>query len=154
MAERLVSWRNLNQETRPSGSLAVNPKDILDEVRYRKSKNRSNFKPKTRNGKKKQKDVQAKIKKIKHIKNPANINKILYTESPVNVSKLDGNYTDEHEHWGYVKNLTYLSQENVGERTEYTRNQWVSLKNLELPSSYTEHHHLSSDGFFCGVPRK
>lgn len=146
----MISWENLIEETRTSGSLAVNPKDITDEVQYNKSKNRSD---KVRNGKKKRpKDPSSKIKKIKNIKKLNSTNKILYSDTNNN-TKFDGNVTgDEHDHWSYAKNLTYLSQEDDVGRLEYTRNQWITLKNLEFPSAYSERHHLSSDGFFCGVP--
>lgn len=140
-------------EKRPSGSLAENPKDILDKIQYMKSRNKSVYKDKVRNGKKKQsKDVASKIKKIKQTKMPK-MNKILYTEYH-NDSKFESNMTsDEHEHWSYGRNLSYLSQEDSVNRSEYTRNQWVSLKNFQF-SPYLEHNHLSSDGFFCGVPSK
>lgn len=118
-----------------------------------KSRNKSVYKDKVRNSKKKpQKDVASKIKKIKQTKKP-NLNKISYPEIH-NDSKYELNMTgEEHDHWSYGKNTSFLSQDESVNRSEYTRNQWVSLKNFQFPP-YLEHNHLSSDGFFCGVPSK
>lgn len=145
IAQRIIAWENLLEETRPSKSLAVNPQDILDEIRKNTTlpnKSTSNL---LRNGKKrgKQGGKRKKNKKKKYLKvedyvNEKNLNEIYNTT-----------LNETHDHWGYGRNLTYEDGDDT--RYRHMRNQWVALKHLDKHFVRNEHS-LGEDDYFCGAP--
>lgn len=138
LAHRFIAWDNLIDETRPSKRLAVNPKEIEDQLRMNESYYRNKIKPsKTRSGHKH-------IKKQHHKKKKVNNNtfaKTLYSSPDVNT-------TLDHVHWGYGKNVSF-ENEDVIYIKNHTRKQWKSLKNMDKYPDFMNHNYASG---VCGAP--
>ncbi|XP_023940118.2 protein dispatched [Bicyclus anynana] len=133
LAHRFIAWENLIEETRPSKRLAVNPKEIEDQIRMNESYyNRD----KTRSGRKHPR---------KH-KKKQNYNNTGYATTFY--SSPDTNLTVNHVHWGFGKNVSF-EDENAVYLKNHTRKQWKSLKNMQR--TFDNFHHNYASGS-CGAP--
>ncbi|CAG9560676.1 unnamed protein product [Danaus chrysippus] len=136
LAHRFIAWENLNDETRPSKRLAVNPKEIEDQIRMNETYNKTK-QDKSRSGKKHQKK-----KHKKKLHNNTGFAKTLFNSPEFNASK-------GHVHWGYGKNVSF-EDENTVFLKDHTRNQWKSiLKMQQSPGSVVFHNYASG---VCGAP--
>ncbi|XP_034824885.1 protein dispatched [Maniola hyperantus] len=133
LAHRFIAWENLIEETRPSKRLAVNPKEIEDQIRMNQSYNN---RVKTRSGRKHSRKQHRK----KKIYNNTGFATTFYS-SP------DTNITINHVHWGFGKNVSF-EDENAVYLKNHTRKQWKSLKNMQRPDKF--HHNYASGA--CGAP--
>lgn len=136
LAHRFIAWENLIEETRPSKRLAVDPKEIEDQIRMNESYyNRD----KTRSGRKHPRK-QHKRKKVYN--NTGKKFATTFYSSP------DTTATVNHVHWGFGKNVSF-EDENAVYLKNHSRKQWKSLKNMQrMPDNY--HHNYASG--VCGAP--
>lgn len=144
ISKKITTWRNLLEETKPSGSLIVNPKEIQNHE-YELKRPRKN---KTRHQKKKIK-FDKKMKIIKEYSSNKSFNiDIAYN------SNLDepGNDTslDEHTHWDYGTNKSY-NEDLEKKNNAIKRDKWLKL-NKTNPPALTSTDYQSSDGYFCESP--
>ncbi|XP_050681671.1 protein dispatched [Leptidea sinapis] len=137
LAHRFISWENLIDETRPSRRLAVNPKEIEDQIRMNLSyHNIVNHNIRFGNGRKKER----KNKKIRN--NSTKFAKTSYKSSDLKV-------TQNHVHWSFGKNVSFEDEETAFLRN-HTWRQWKSLKEMQLiPLNFTQHNYASG---ICGAP--
>lgn len=144
ISKKLTTWRNLFDETRPSGSLIVNPKEIQQhefDRKHRKNKNRH------------QKKKLKFDKKMKLLKEFASNNKSFNVDIAYNSNSDEpGNDTvlEEHSHWDYGTNKTY-NETIVKKNNEIKRKKWKDL-NETNPPAITSTDFQSSDGYFCESP--
>jgi hypothetical protein len=144
ISKRLTTWRNLLEETRPSGSLIVNPKEIQQHEYDKKQR-----KNKTRHQNKKLKFDQ-KMRKLKKYATNKNFNlDIIYTSDDI------GNDTslDDHMHYGFPRNITSYDEEHENEIKEAKKKKWRGLMENE-PPPLTSTDSKSTDGYFCESPSK
>lgn len=137
---KLTTWRNLLEETRPSGSLIVNPKEILQhefDRKHRKNKNRHQNK---------KLKFDKKMKWLKEF----GTNKSFNVDIAYNADDTGNDTTIEnHNHWDYGTNKSYdpeTDQKNKAQKTE----KWKIFNNVEPPITSTDFH--STDGYFCESP--
>lgn len=143
ISKKLTTWRNLLEETRPSGSLIVNPKEIHQHEQFQKRK-----KNKNRHGKKKVKFN----KKIKILKDFVT-NKSFNVDIAYNSEDVSNDTTVEgHSHYDYGTNKTY-DEESEKKNKILKTEKWNNLKNVEPPPITSTDFH-STDGFFCESPSK
>jgi protein dispatched 1 len=144
ISKKITTWRNLLEETRPSGSLIVNPKEIQKhEFEQKKRKN------KTRHQHKKLKFD----KKIKLIKELSTNNKSFNIDIAYNSNFDDpGNDTtiEEHSHYDYGTNKSY-DEKSTQKMNAMKREKWLKL-NKTYPPALTSTDYQSSDGYFCESP--
>lgn len=143
---KLTTWRNLLEETRPSGSLIVNPKEIQQNAEMFQKK-RKNGKNKNRHNRKNKIKYNKKIKILKNfVKNKSYNVDIAYNADDT------GNDTtvEEHSHYDYGTNKTY-DEELEKKRKKIKTEKWNNLKNVEPPPMTSTDFH-SSDGYFCESP--
>lgn len=128
------------EETRPSGSLIVNPKEILQHEFDRK-----HTKNKNRHQRKKLKFD----KKMKILKEFATNNKSFNVDIAYNS---DGNDTtaEVHNHWEYGTNKSY-DEETDRKNKERKKKKWDVFQNIEPPPITSTDYH-STDGYFCESP--
>ncbi|XP_072940767.1 protein dispatched [Epargyreus clarus] len=138
LAHRFIAWENLIEETRPSRRLAVNPKEVEDQIRMNRTYNNRVTHDKPRSGRGRPK----KEHKKKKIKNKTNFAKASYRPLERNISK-------EHVHWGFGKNVSY-EDENTVYLKDHTRRQWVSLKDMQKTRGKPVDHNYASG--VCGSP--
>lgn len=135
ISNRLTTWQNLLEETRPSGSLIVNPKELLQhefDKKHRKNKNRHE---------KKRLKFDEKMRKLKDY----STNKSYNTDIVYN-----SNDTLINNHWAYGKNISY-DEEKEKKIKEAKKKKWEGfLKNNPPPLTSTDFH--STDGYFCESP--
>lgn len=143
LSHRFVAWQNLIDETRPSRRLAVNPKEIEDQIRMNQTyynRTRQN-RPRSRSG-------------VKHSKNNGHLrkkNKLNNTGFEKNGSNsTDFNISNSHVHWGFGKNVRQNEDENDQLLKNHTRKQWLSLKEMQLKPGSSIHHNYASGK--CGSP--
>lgn len=145
ISKKLTTWRNLLEETRPSGSLIVNPKEIQQhefDMKHRKNKNRH------------QKKKLKFDKKMKILKEFATNNKSFNVDIAYNSDDI-GNDTilEEHSHhWDYGTNKSY-DEETDRKNKEMKKKKWKEFSKLEPPPITSTDYH-SSDGYFCESPSK
>ncbi|CRK88732.1 CLUMA_CG002637, isoform A [Clunio marinus] len=143
ISKKLTTWRNLLEETRPSGTLIVNPKEIQQhefDKKHRKNKSRHQ---------KKRLKFDTKMKILKEF---ATNNKSFNVDIAYN-SDDTGNDTslDVHNHWDYGTNKSY-DEETDKRNKELKKKKWKEFKQLEPPQITTDFH--STDGYFCESPNK
>lgn len=143
ISKRLTTWRNLLEETRPSGSLTVNPKELLQhefDKKHRKNKNRHE---------KKRLKFDQKMRKLKEYSTNRNYN---YNIDIVYNSDDNGNDTfiDDHNHWEYGKNISY-DEEKDKKMKESKKKKWEGFLKIEPPPLTSTDFH-STDGYFCESP--
>ncbi|XP_063532418.1 protein dispatched [Cydia strobilella] len=140
LAHRFIAWENLNDETRPSRRLAVDPQEIEDQIRinftYYNRTTQSKQQTKRNHSKKK-------LRKKKEISNSTSTTKIRYNSPESNFSSSSG-----HVHWGYG-NVTFEGENDIFLR-EHVRKQWVSLKKLQREPDTPLHHNYAFGS--CGAP--
>lgn len=136
LGQRFIAWENLIDETRPSRRLAVNPKEIEDQIRMNESYYNKIRKDKSRSGRKHPKKQHHKRKK-----NRNNTFAITLYNSP------EINTTVDHIHWSYGKNVS-IEDENAVFIKNHTRKQWKSLKNMQRLPDY----HPNYASGVCGAP--
>lgn len=145
ISKKLTTWRNLLEETRPSGSLIVNPKEIQQhefDMKHRKNKNRH------------QKKKLKFDKKMKILKEFATNNKSFNVDIAYNSDDI-GNDTilEEHSHhWDYGTNKSY-DEETDRKNKEMKKKKWKEFSKLEPPPITSTDYH-STDGYFCESPSK
>ncbi|XP_026490147.1 protein dispatched [Vanessa tameamea] len=137
LADRFIAWENLIDETRPSRRLAVNPKDIEDQIRMNQTYHNKIRKDKSRSGRKHPKKQHHKRKK-----NNNTFATTLYRSPELNT-------TIDHVHWSYGKNVS-IEDENAVFLKNHTRKQWKSLKKLQQIPDYVFHPNYASG--VCGAP--
>lgn len=144
-SKKLTTWRNLLEETRPSGSLIVNPKEAILQHEF----DRKHRKNKNRHQKKKLKFD----KKMKLLKDFVTNNKTFNVDIAYN-SDDSGNDTtlEEHNHWDYGTNKSY-DEETEKRNKEMKKKKWKEFSKLEPPPITSTDFH-SSDGYFCESPSK
>lgn len=146
ISKKLTTWRNLLEETRPSGSLIVNPKEIQQhefDMKHRKNRNRH------------QKKKLKFDKKMKLLKDFATSNNKSYNVDIAYNFDDTGNDTtlEEHNHhWDYGTNKSY-DEETDKKNKEIKKKKWKEFSKLEPPPITSTDFH-SSDGYFCESPSK
>ncbi|XP_055677193.1 protein dispatched [Lutzomyia longipalpis] len=149
ISQRLTAWRNLLDETRPSGRLVANPLDDFQSVEIPGSRRRKIKGPREQKKRKKKKiPLPEKIKIIKNL--PANGTYDLPEDydSPDNLT-----LNSRHEHWDYGRNISYVSDESTKKRNKLKKDNWIKLTKM-YPPPLTTDVHTTSDGFFCESPNK
>lgn len=143
ISKRLTTWRNILEETRPSGSLIVNPKELLqhefDKKKHRKNRNRHE---------KKRLKFDQKMRKLKDFVT----NKSYNTEIVYNSDDASGNdslQTEDH-HYEYGKNISY-DEEKEKKIKEAKKKKWEGFLKIEPPPLTSTDFH-STDGYFCESP--
>lgn len=63
LAHRFIAWENLNDETRPSKRLAVNPKEIEDQIRMNRTYYNKTHQDRSRSGRRRPKKEGSKQEK-------------------------------------------------------------------------------------------
>ncbi|CAG4977512.1 unnamed protein product [Colias eurytheme] len=138
LANRFIAWENLIDETRPSRRLAVNPKEIEDQIRMnhtftnRVIKNKSHSVHRHKKGRN---------KKTKQNNNTA-FAKTSYNSAEINISV-------NHIHWSFGKNVSFEDEDTVFLRN-HTRMQWKIIKDMPSSSGMYGHHNYASG--VCGGP--
>ena len=142
ISKKQTTWRNLLEETRPSRSLIVNPKEIQQHEFYKKNK-----KNKNRHQKKKLKFD----KKMKILKEFATTNKSFNVDIAYNSDDTGNNTTlEDHNHWDYGTNKSY-DEETDRKNKEMKKKKWKEFSNPEPPPITSTDFH-STDGYFCESP--
>lgn len=157
LGQRITAWRNLLDETRPSGQLVANPYEdyeYRDDVLYRKrNRNKGNNKKRKKNKNKKKVVFTEKIQMIKNL--PAAAKEGVPSWDDYDELNLD-NLTvtpRNHEHWDYGRNVSYTSDESTNKSIKLKKENWVKLTKL-YPPPLTTNIHTTADGIFCGSPSK
>jgi hypothetical protein len=141
ISKRLTTWRNLLEETRPSGSLIVNPKELQQH-----EFNKKHRKNKTRHQKKKLK-FDEKMKKLKDYATNRSYN----TDIVYNSDDAENNtIIDGHTHWDYGTNKSY-DEERENKIKEEINDKWSRFLKSYPPSLTSTDFH-STDGYFCESP--
>ncbi|XP_059612470.1 protein dispatched [Phlebotomus argentipes] len=149
ISQRLTAWRNLLEETRPSGRLVANPFEDFQMAGHSGGRRRKLKGPAQQKQRKKKK--LALPEKIKIIKNlPTNGTYDL----PDDYDSQDNTTVSvRHEHWDYGRNITYESDESTKKRNKLKKDNWIKLTKM-YPPPLTTDVHTTSDGFFCESPNK
>lgn len=143
ISKRITTWQNLLEETRPSGSLIVNPKEIQQhefDKKHRKNKNRHQ---------KKKLKFDEKMRKLKEYaaNNRSYSIEISYITDDTGNETLDG-----HNHYDYGTNKSY-DEERENKIKEAKKKKWKGFLNLDPPPLTSTDFH-STDGYFCESPSK
>ncbi|KAJ8731805.1 hypothetical protein PYW08_014535 [Mythimna loreyi] len=141
LAHRFIAWENLIDETRPSKRLAVNPKEIEDQIRMNQTYNNRTRLDKPRSGRGRAKNKGRNKKKKVDNNNDTNFEKIWPSSEP--------NISNTHVHWGFGKNKTF-EDENTVFLKDHTRKQWVSIKEMQRKPDQPINHNYASGT--CGPP--
>lgn len=141
LAHRFVAWQNLIDETRPSRRLAVNPKEIEDQIRMNRTYFNRTRQDRPRSGRKHTKNDGHHKKKNKQ--NSTGFEKTWSNSTQSNISI-------GHVHWGFGKNMKHFEDENEVFLKNHTRRQWLSLINMQLKPDSSIHHNYASGK--CGPP--
>ncbi|XP_021188634.3 protein dispatched [Helicoverpa armigera] len=140
LAHRFIAWENLIDETRPSRRLAVNPKEIEDQIRMNQTYYNRTHQDKPRSGRGRNKKKERNKKKKVHY-NDTNFEK--------NYLPSDPNISNGHVHWGFGTNKTF-EDDNTKVLKDHTRKQWVSIKEMQRkPDKPITHNYASGT---CGPP--
>ncbi|KAF9822524.1 hypothetical protein SFRURICE_010275 [Spodoptera frugiperda] len=141
LAHRFIAWENLIEETRPSRSLAVNPKEIEDQIRMNQTYYNRTRQDRPRSGRGRSKKKGRDKKKKVHHNNDTNFEK--------NWPLAEPNISSTHVHWGFGKNKTF-EDDNAIFLKDHTRKQWVSIKEMQRkPDKPITHNYASGT---CGPP--
>lgn len=143
ISKKLTTWRNLLEETRPSGSLIVNPREAQQHFEFDK-KHKKN---KNRHQKKKLKFD----KKMKILKEFSTTDKSFNVDIAYNLDDTGNDTTlEEHNHWDYGTNKSY-DEETDKKNKEMKKKKWKEFSKLEPPPITSTDYH-STDGYFCESP--
>lgn len=140
LAHRFIAWENLIDETRPSRRLAVDPKEIEDQIRMNQTYYNRTRQDRPSSGRKRPKN-KGRNKKKKH-----NYNNTIFEK---NWLPSESNISNGHVHWGFGKNKTF-EDENTVFLKDHTRKQWVSIKEMQRIPDKPIHHNYASGT--CGPP--
>lgn len=140
LAHRFIAWENLIDETRPSRRLAVNPKEIEDQIRMNQTYYNRTRQDRPRSGRGRSKNKGRNKKKKVNYNNTILEKNWLETES---------NISNGHVHWGFGKNKTF-EDENTVFLKNHTRKQWVSIKEMQRIPDKPVHHNYATGT--CGPP--
>ncbi|GAB0087327.1 Protein dispatched [Sergentomyia squamirostris] len=152
ISQRLTTWRNLLEETRPSGQLVANPYEYFpsgEEPSYRRKKLKGLGQQKKKPNKKKKLALPEKIKLIKNLPNNGSFD---FTDD-YDMMMDNSTGTPRHEHWDYGKNISYVNDESTKKRNKLKKEKWIKLTKM-YPPPLTTDVHTTSDGFFCESPNK
>lgn len=141
LAHRFIAWQNLIDETRPSRRLAVNPKEIEDQIRMNQTYYNRTRQDRPRSGGKHGKNNGHHKKKNKL--NSTGFEKTWSNSTEFNVS-------NGHVHWSFGKNVRRYEDKNDEFLKNHTRKQWLSLIEMQLKSDSSIHHNYASGK--CGPP--
>ncbi|XP_075970868.1 RND transporter family member dispatched [Anticarsia gemmatalis] len=140
LAHRFIAWENLIEETRPSRRLAVNPKEIEDQIRMNQTYHNRTRQDRPRSGRGRSKNKERNKKK------KINYNNTIFEKSWL---ASESNISNGHVHWGFGKNKTF-EDENTVFLKDHTRKQWVSIKEMQRKPDIPIHHNFASGT--CGPP--
>lgn len=140
LAHRFIAWQNLIDETRPSRRLAVNPKEIEDQIRMNQTYYHNRTKVDIPRSGHKHGKVKGHHKKKKTNRTGQ--------EKPT-LDLAEQNMSNVHVHWGFGKNTSY-EDENIAFLKNDTRKQWISLIEMQLRPDLPIHHNYASGK--CGSP--
>ncbi|XP_038210665.1 protein dispatched [Zerene cesonia] len=138
LANRFIAWENLIDETRPSRRLAVNPKEIEDQIRMNHTFTNRIIKNKSHSV---HRHKKGRNKKTKQNNNTA-FAKTTYSSAEINISI-------NHIHWSFGKNVSFEDEDTVFLRN-HTRMQWKIIKDMPLSPGMYGHHNYASG--VCGGP--
>lgn len=148
ISKKLTTWRNLLEETRPSGSLIVNPRELFQQqqfdMKHRKNKNRH------------QRKKLKFDKKMKILKEFATNNKSFNVDIAYSEDTGNGNDTtldEEHNHWDYGTNKSYDEETDKMIKQRKTQ-KWTIIAHSKDPPPITSTDYHSTDGYFCESPSK
>ncbi|XP_030038448.2 protein dispatched [Manduca sexta] len=141
LAHRFIAWENLIDETRPSRRLAVNPKEIEDQIRMNQTYNNRTRQGKLRSGRRRTKN------KVRNRKKNLNYNSTGYEKTWFDMP--ESNISNGHVHWGFGVNVTF-EDDNAVFLKDHTRKQWVSLKEMQRRPDMPIHINYASGT--CGPP--
>ncbi|XP_055903846.1 protein dispatched isoform X1 [Eupeodes corollae] len=167
IGQRLTAWRNLWQETGPSGKLVANPNDLLsfqqdynqDVEQLMGHHKKRQRKKKKKNKKKTNADLSRKIKKLRKFSN---------SETDADPTEWNGDtgvfrdyaitndsITDEENHHRniYGRNISFVDEKEEQERVQSKKSTWRILSQSTPPPMFNEVH-INIDGFFCESPTK
>ncbi|CAB3243353.1 unnamed protein product [Arctia plantaginis] len=140
LAHRFIAWENLVEETRPSRKLAVNPKEIEDQIRMNQTYHNKTKQDRPRSGRGRSKN------KGRNKKKKVNYNNTIFVKSWL---ESEPNISNGHVHWGFGKNKTF-EDDNAVFLKDHTRKQWVSIKEMQRKPDKPLHHNYASGT--CGPP--
>ncbi|KAG5669714.1 hypothetical protein PVAND_000009 [Polypedilum vanderplanki] len=143
---RLTTWKNLLEETRPSGILLVNPKELQQHEFDKKHR-----KNKARHQKKKLK-FDEKMKKLKDYATNKSYNTDIVYNLDDNENGNDTLTESHHTHWDYGTNKSY-DEERENKIKEEKKKKWKGFLNLD-PPPLTSTDFQSTNGYFCESPNK
>lgn len=171
ISQRLTAWRNLLDETRPSGLLIANPNELIAQKnRFTKVRfaslhayvfylqNKFVFDQLQKKlgdlNKGKHKKIKFK-KKIKFIKdnnnnNTGKVNYDFFDEFSDDSNRTAVNRTEQ---WHYGKNQSFTDEEEYNEKVQQKNKQWKMLQKPNPPPAIIDEH-IRMDGFFCEAPSK
>ncbi|XP_058813759.1 protein dispatched [Topomyia yanbarensis] len=151
---RMTAWRNLLEETRASGRLISNPKELLAQSTtdfgygFRNPKRKKDRKKEKANAKKRNR-LNKSIRILKEL----SINKSSNGEL-ISFEEYDNEtFSSRHDNWEYGKNMSFYTEESGNKTMEKKRAKWDSLRNLNPPPDQIDMH-IPADGFFCESPNK
>jgi len=149
ISKKLTTWRNLLEETRPSGSLVVNPIEIQQQHEFF-SQNKKEHRKKNRHQRKHQLKFGKKIKILKDYS--VNAKKTFNADISYNMDDSGNDTTVEshHDHYDYGINKTY--DEEADRKTKELKNQKWNILGKMLPPVITSTDFHSTDGYFCESP--
>lgn len=153
ISKKLTTWRNLLEETRPSGSLIVNPKEFQQMIQHEFDRKHRKNKPRKNKNRHQKKKLNF-DKKMKMLKDFATNNKTYNVEIAYNTLDDSGNDTTlvEHNHWDYGTNKSYDEVTEKRSR-EMKKKKWNEFSKPEPPPITSTDFH-STDGYFCESPSK
>lgn len=146
ISKKLTTWKNLIEETRPSGSLTVNPKELLQHKinkKHRKNKNRHE---------KKRLKYDQKMRKLKEYSTSKdtsyNIDILYNSEDKENDTLINGVV----KHYEYGKNISF-DEEKEKKIKDAKKKKWERFLKVDPPPLISTDFH-STDGYFCESPSK
>lgn len=140
LAHRFIAWENLIDETRPSRRLAVNPKEIEDQIRMNQTYYNRIRQDRPRSGHRRSKYKGRNKKKKVNFNSTGFEKSLLASESTVSTG---------HVHWGFGKNKTFEDDDTIILK-DHTRKQWVSIKGMQRKPDKPIYQNYASGT--CGPP--
>lgn len=141
LAHRFVAWQNLIDETRPSRRLAVNPKEIEDQIRMNQTYYNRTRQDRPRSGGKHSKNNG-------HHKKKNKINSTGFEKMQTNFSEF--NISNNHVHWSFGNHVRHYEDKDEEILKNHTRKQWLSLIEMQKKPNLLIHQNYASGK--CGPP--
>lgn len=148
ISERITTWKNLEESTRPSGSLTSNPSELslISSIEFSQENVTEEVLPtpypeefSTSPSSRRKGPKRKKKKKIE-----------TYVTSPAFAAPSDSFDRDQHSNWTFGVNVSE-AQPDYGNASEPWKTLRDELSEKKLLSGHN-HDHFSRDGFFCGAP--